>query len=153
MTPTWYYLPERIAALQSSASRWIGTPFRENSAVPGKGGGVSCHNLVASLYFDSGCWERFEVPRGRTRAITNRNASEFLAAFDAATSSRLDIIQLDEPVLPGDSLVISDSRGIRHLGVALSAHAMLHVTTVSGVIISPLAETQKTLMAIRRPIP
>jgi hypothetical protein len=153
MTPTWYNSPARLAALQTAAANWLGTPFRENSACPGPGGGVSCHNLVAAVYFDSGCWPRFEVPRGRARALTNRNAAEFLAAFDAATAERLAIVPPAEPALPGDTLFLADPRGLRHLGVAITDRDYLHVSFLGGVMLSPLAETGHTLTALRRPRP
>jgi hypothetical protein len=45
MTPTYYDTPEKIAALLAAAAAWLGTPFRENSAVPGPRGGVYHHAL------------------------------------------------------------------------------------------------------------
>jgi hypothetical protein len=154
ITPTWYFHRERLEALDTAAARWLGTPFRENSAVPGPGGGVSCHNLLAEVYFETGCMVRFPVPRGRARALTNRHAAEFLAAFDAATAHRLGPVDpaAEEP-RPGDALILCDVRGLRHLGLALPRHEYLHVGADTGVMRSPLAEASARIIAIRRPLP
>lgn len=153
MTLTWYSTPQRLAALEAAAASWIGTPFRENSAVRGDGCGVSCHNLLAEVYFETGCIERFEVPRGRARALTNRHAAEFLASFDAATAHRLTPVDpASEAPLPGDALILCDARGLRHLGIALPRHEYLHVSVATGVMRSPLAEASARIIALRRPI-
>lgn len=153
-TPTWYHTFDRLTALYTAIGPWLGTPFRENSAVRGPGGGVSCHNLLAEIYFETGCIDRFPVPRGRARALTNRHAAEFLAAFDGATAHRLAPVDpVAEDPRPGDALILCDVRGLRHLGLALPRHEYLHVSVATGVMCSPIAEASARIIALRRPIP
>ncbi len=154
MNASWFNSPERIVALQAACESWLGTPFRENSAAKGAGGGVSCHNLVAAVYFETGALARVDVPRGRARAMTNRVATDFLQKFDAVTAGRMTAVDpAQEPILPGDTLIICDDRGLRHLGVATAQHEFVHVAGPLGVIRSPLADAAGKIQAVRRPLP
>lgn len=47
--------PERILKLREEALKWVGTPFADYSAVPGRDGGVSCGYLVFAVLQASGC--------------------------------------------------------------------------------------------------
>jgi cell wall-associated NlpC family hydrolase len=61
MISSWFNSPERIAALEFKAGKWVGTPFFANSNTPGPRGGVSCQKLVAAIYRECGCCD-IEVP-------------------------------------------------------------------------------------------
>lgn len=154
MTATWYNSPARIASLDTAAHRWLGTPFRENSAACGKGGGVSCHNLAAALYFETGCMACFDVPRGSVRDFLkpgSRNA--IIDYIDAHLLGRFAIADGEDP-LPGDLIVMRMGRTALHMGVVLPGGAFIHVLVFRGAMISRLDDsTYQPLAAIRRPQP
>lgn len=153
MTPTWYSSPARIFDLESAATGWLGTPFRENSAAIGPGGGVSCHNLVAELYFESGFMPRFPVPTGRARAMIHGAADGLLTQIDSLLGARLSPIDLSETPLPGDLIVMRAGRIFLHLGIVVTQRHFVHVVRQQGVLLSPLADTTYKIAAIRRPKP
>lgn len=152
---TYYLNPSRIAALEHEAAAWLGTPFRENSAVRGLGGGVSCHNLVAELYFATGCLERFVVPTGSARSLRHGPAGLMLEYLDAQLAGRFAALTelSHEAIMPGDMLAIRDGRSIVHVGVALLGGRFVHVLKGTGVLISMTRDSAYTLTAIRRPQP
>lgn len=153
---TWFNTPARLAALEAAADRWLHTPWRENSAVCGEGGGVSCHNLIAELYFETGCLPRFDVPRGRARALLNNPAPVILSFLDKDMSDRF--VRVDakpELALPGDTIVLRDSLTHIHMGVMVGGGQFVHVMRFSGVTRSMAADSTygRNLEAIRRPLP
>jgi len=81
MTP-YFNTPEKLTALLAASLRWLGTPFRENSRVPGPRGGVSCHMLVASLYIETGALPPFDIPRGSARRLLHNPADTITAYLD-----------------------------------------------------------------------
>jgi hypothetical protein len=155
MIATWYNSPGRIAALTAAAARWVGTPFRENSAVCGKGGGVSCHNLAAVLYFETGCMSCFDVPRGRVRDFLHKGAGDAIIGYlDAHLEGRFQAVPVTEPTLPGDMVVMREGKTAKHVGVVIAGGAFVHVLLFRGVMISRLDDsTYQPLAAIRRPMP
>lgn len=155
MIPTWYNTPTRISFLGDAARRWLRTPFRENSAVRGTGGGVACHNLAASLYFETGCMACFDVPRGRVRDFLKTGAGEAIVDYlDAHLTGRFAAVK-DEPPLPGDLIVMREGRTAKHVGVVLAGGYFVHVLRpLGGVLLSRLDDsTYQPLVAIRRPLP
>jgi cell wall-associated NlpC family hydrolase len=154
MTPTWYNTPARIAALVSSALPWEGTPFRENSAALGPGGGVSCHNLVAELYFESGFLPRFAVPTGRARAMVHGAPDGLLHRLDSILGGKLATLDpATEKPLPGDLLIMRMGKTLLHLGTVLPRNQFVHVMRGHGVMLSPLADSTYKIAALRRPKP
>ena len=154
MTRTWYSSPARIAALEAAVTRWLGTPFRENSAVIGAGGGVSCHNLVAELYFESGFIPRFVVPRGRARSMLHAARDGLLSQIDAILGAHLAPIDpAAEAPATGDLVVLRVGRVMLHLGTVVPMRQFAHVLRHEGVALSPLADTSYQIAAIRRPKP
>ena len=154
MTRSWYNTPPRIAALEAAVTRWLGTPFRENSAICGRGGGVSCHNLAAELYFESGCIPRLPVPRGRARSMLHGSRDGLVAQIDALLGERLAPIDpAAEPPAPGDLVVFRVGRVMLHLGTVVPMRQFAHVLRHEGVGLSSLADTSYTIAAIRRPRP
>jgi hypothetical protein len=152
---TWYNTPARIESLEAAARFWIGTPFRANSAVVGPGGVVSCHNLVAELYFLSGYLTRFLVPTGDPRSLVHGHPDAMLTRFEAVIGSRFFSVDIPEP---GDTLFLRHGRTVHHLAVMLTAGRCVHVLRSSGVIITPLeailSSTRRdiSIAAIRRPL-
>lgn len=152
---TWYISPKRISDLEAEAAAWLGTPFRENSAVRGLGGGVSCHNLVAELYFATGCLERFVVPTGSARSLRHGPANAMLDYLDAQLAGRFAAVPDASPekIMPGDMLAISDGRNVLHVGVALLGGRFVHVLKGTGVMVSMLRDSTYKITAARRPLP
>jgi len=153
MTPTWYSTPTRISFLGDAARRWVGTPFRENSCVKGAGGGVSCHNLAAALYFETGCMACFDVPRGRVRDFLKTGAGNAIVDYlDEHMSGRFVAIK-EAPPVPGDLIVMAEGPR-QHMGIVLDGGDFVHVLRFRGVMISRLDDsTYQPLVAIRRPKP
>ena len=182
MTATWYDTPQKIAALEASARAWLGTPFRANSAVRGAGGGVSCHNLAAELYFETGYLPRFAVPSGNVRNLALGLGPALMDRFPRGVRERFQLIAGSEereagsensgpPIsgssllaprsfllssaAPGDLLVLREGRIVKHLGVMLSGGLFVHVLARSGVQLSALSDSTycSNLEEIRRPTP
>lgn len=151
MTPTWYDTPEKIAALEAAARGWLGTPFRANSHFKGAGGGVSCHNLAAELYFETGYMVRFPVPAGTVRTLALGIGPALLDRFPKEIAARFQIVT--EP-LPGDMLVLREGRIVKHLGVMLGGGLFVHVLRW-GTHLSALSDSTygSNLEEIRRPTP
>lgn len=147
MSASWYSTPARIAALDTAAESWLGTPFMANSTVPGPGGGVSCHNLVAELHFATGRLPRFDVPRRDPALLQHATPDLLLREVDTLLLPRgftaLDLPSTLGPRLssfpPGSLLVIRFGRTLHHLVTMLSDGRIVHVTRLGGVAIEPLA--------------
>lgn len=153
MIPTWFNTIERLDALESAAQRWKGTPFRENSAVCGRGGGVSCHFLSAQLYFESGCLERFDVPLGRVRQFLHGAGDAMIEFIDAHLPERFAVADR-EPLLPGDLFVLREGRTAKHIGTCLENGYFVHVLRPMGVLLSRVDDSSyQPIAAIRRPRP
>ncbi len=130
MTPTWFNTPERIAALESAASSWVGTPFAPNSSAKGKG--VSCHTLAGALYAEAGFGqvEVPDVPIAHARFST----TSFVIAFFAA---RADFVEVRD-ILPGDVLGFRIGRSVHHIGVALPGGRFSHAIDGIGATLASI---------------
>jgi cell wall-associated NlpC family hydrolase len=159
MTPTWFNSEERCAKLFVAARSWRGTPWRENSAFPGPGGGVSCHNLAAEIYFDTGCLDRFGVPRGSVRTLRSSPAKAMLDYLDAQLGERFAKIEPGaEDLQPGDLIVMREGEHVRHVGIVVPSDfgpQFVHVLPRLGVTFSETRDAtySNRVEAIRRPLP
>jgi cell wall-associated NlpC family hydrolase len=160
-TPTYYDTPEKIAALLAAATRWRGTPFRENSAVPGPRGGVCCHMLVAHLYIETGALDPFDIPRGSARRLLHNPADTMLAYIDTALAGRIAVPAPPEPALAGDMIVYRDGATAKHIAIVLPglepAHGprLIHVLRHSGAAYSEFNDPTyaHNIVTTRRPLP
>jgi hypothetical protein len=155
-TPTYFNTPYRIASLEAEAALWLGTPFRNNSAVRGPGGGVSCHRLASELLFATGALERFEVPKSSAAQLASGPVKAILDYIDAHLPHRLAPINpADEAPLPGDLIVMRENRVLKHIGVVLTRGRFVHVFPRLNCIISLLADSTygDRIDALRRPLP
>lgn len=147
MTASWYNTPARIGSLDTAAQAWLGTPFMANSAIPGPGGGVSCHNLLGELHFATGRLARFAIPRRDPALLQHATPDLLLREVDTLLLPRgftaLDLHSTLDPRLSsvpvGALLVIRFGRTLHHLVTMLSAGRIVHVTRLGGVAIEPLA--------------
>lgn len=142
----------RIAALESTAQSWPGTPWRLNSCVKGPGGAVSCTHLTAALYVASGFLPPFVLPRDNLRALQlgiSKNLRDF---FPPEISARFSSLDLSSPLpapssplpspssllLPGDLALFAENGSALHIGVVLAGRRFIHVMSKTGVLISLL---------------
>lgn len=148
---TWYDTPERIQLLDTVARSWLGTPFRENSAIKGPGGGVSCHYLTAFIPFETGAFPRFDVPRGSIRQFLNSAPQAMLDFIDGQLGERVGKIEprLDA-IWPGDILVLAENGRTKHAATAMPQGRFIHVLFHDGVLLSELADPTYKIEAIRR---
>lgn len=156
MTPSFYGTPENQIRLLHEADKWVGTPFRENSAVKGAGGGVSCHNLVAEIYFQTGFLARFIVPTGSARRLRNGPSGAMLEYINQNLAGSFSVIvpQIEEAIT-GDLIFMRDASEVCHLGIALPQGWFIHVLPSSGVMLSLINDPtfKNRVMYIRRPNP
>ena len=149
MPSSWYNTPARLAALDAAAQSWLGTPFMANSAVPGPGGGVSCHNLFAELHFATGFMPRFVVPHGDPAILQHATPDLLLSRLDAGLLHRgwvpfdlppSGLCPLASGFYPVGALaVLRYGRSLHHLVTILADERVIHVTRLGGVLIEPLA--------------
>jgi len=161
---SWFNSPERIAALEREARRWLGTPFFPNSNTPGPRGGVSCQKLVSEIYRGVGFCDVPvpEVPMAHARFSRRSLMLEFMESrpeFTLLPSNNPTIQQSNNPtVLPGDLLGFRIYQTVHHMGIALDlagrATTFIHALDGVGTIISSLCDAtwSSRLAAIWRPI-
>lgn len=173
--PTWFNSPERIAALEFKAGKWIGTPFFANSSMPGPGGGVSCQKLVAAIYRECGCCN-VEVPEvAMSHARFNRNSlmEEFMSGLsefsklDLAGMRPLPPLSTEERVSAGaltleagDLIGFRIGKAIHHMGIVLPSQMFIHAMSGYGTVLSALSDgtwgarvgaVWRPLLEVRRP--
>jgi len=175
----YFNTPEKLASLTASASRWLGTPFRENSCVRGPRGGVSCHNLVAALYVETGALPPFTVPRGSARRLLHNPADTICAYIDTVLGAHFmpvgTLTPAPSPIgrgvaggrgegvslaQPGDMLVLREGNVGKHVAIVIPGaephHTprIVHVLLHGGVFFSELADATyaSAILQIRRPI-
>lgn len=144
---SWFNTPERVAALESAAVSWVGTPFAANSSA--KGRGVSCHKLAGALYEEAGFGvvEVPDVPIAHARFST----TSFVLAFFAG---RQDFYEVRD-ILPGDVLGFRIGKCVHHLGVALTGGRFAHAIDGIGATIASIDDATwlNRLERIWRPKP
>ena len=158
----YFNTPEKLTALLAASLRWLGTPFRENSRVPGPRGGVSCHMLVASLYIETGALPPFDVPRGSAKRLMHNPADTICGYIDTVLAWRFSTIKTTaiSDVKPGDMLVLREGNIGKHVAIALPGEKpehglrIVHALLFSGVMISQLADASYAgaLLELRRPL-
>ncbi len=155
MIETWFSTEERIAALQTRAEEWVGTPFRPNSCQHGPRGGVSCQKLCAAIYGECG-WVAVEVPAvAMSHARFSREHSLAEEWLDKCPHVGRLSSRSARDVLAGDLLGFRLGRVVHHLGVALGGGAFVHAMEHLGTSISTLEDATylSRLAVIWRPRP
>ena len=153
LVKVWFSTANRIAALQSEAVRWEGTPFFPNSCACGPRGGVSCQKLVGALYRGVGFCDVDipDVPMSHARF----NRDSLVEAFMANRPEFLRFAVADVPtVRPGDLLGFRLHRTVHHLGVCVWEGVFVHAIEGLGVTQSALEDAtwSSRLEALWRPI-
>lgn len=126
----WFATPERVAALDAAAGRWVGTPWRPNSRV--RGVGASCHHAVAGVLRDAGC-EIPSVPDGQADWSRHQTTSVQEAWLDSRPQvfASVDV----ESVQPGDIVGFQLGNCIHHLGLVLSGGRFCQCLKSTGFVI------------------
>ena len=149
----WFNTPERLEALRAIATSWIGTPLRSNSQTKGYGGGVSCTNLCAAIFVETGCLAAFDLPEGPMNWASHNTESMVIPWMDA--HPRFAGVSNNEPILPGDALGFKFGACVHHMGVCDAPGTFIHVLKRTGVMYSLLGDAtySKRLVKIWRPRP
>jgi hypothetical protein len=157
VSATWYNSPERVAKLDEVARSWLGTPFRENSSAKGARGAVSCHQLVAAVYKESGFLSAdFTPPVGYVHQLKTSAPQAIIDWIDANLSERFSAVEPAGGFLPGDLIALRDDNDVlKHLGIVVSGRSFVHVLRMTGARISHLhdATFAPRIARIRRPMP
>lgn len=145
---------ERCEKLYAEALKWVGTPFADYSASPGKTGGVSCGYLAVALLKSCGHFpESTRIPRVSWKHNHGTRSSTIEQAFDQWTEDGLFV-----SVAPSESLeiLVGDVLGIRikncvdHIAMQLSHNQIISIRIRGRVQIAHYSPERLT--RIWRPI-
>ncbi len=133
----YYSTPERVARLDAEVRKWIGTPFRGASAVPGPLGGVDCVGLTAAVHAGAGACPEQTFRRVPLDWHLHHEFSAILDFFRRPeVHSRLQQIRGVENCRHGDLMTVRVGLCEHHLGTYLDdglGRHLLHVT-VGGTV-------------------
>lgn len=140
----YYRLSERRQRLSTEARTWIGTPFRENSAIKGRQGGVDCRHFLHECHVATGACPRFYMdvlPVEVVRHWHEHHAVSQILAWLNAPELRGLVVRVDEDDEPqiGDITIIETQRAAHHVGLWCGA-GVLHVAIPAGVIENSAAD-------------
>lgn len=136
--------------LLTIARTWLGTPFRDDCAVRGRG--VDCKNLVVAIVCQwRGVEPDYRALTGGCRRVDGGPVREYLEHLFPQNYVVYGVAEAGA-MQAGDVLVFQGGNGVAHLGLALSKSDMIHVRTDRGVIISRLDQAiwQRRLVRIYR---
>lgn len=128
MSASYYASFAHALALTCEAERWLGTPFRSASVVPGPGGGVDCIGLTWALHHATGAAEiPHEFDRLPLSWHLHHESSAILEYMrEARKTGRLEpIMQPGDPqpgpglLFHGDLVAIKTGLSVHHLGTWL----------------------------------
>lgn len=108
----WFRSPERVAALESAAATWLGTPYCQSGAVCGSG--ASCHRLAGAVLADAG----FPIPPVPERGATLKREYETVMIEWLATCGAFVPLALPFDQLAAGDVLVADL-GIGHIGLCL----------------------------------
>jgi NlpC/P60 family putative phage cell wall peptidase len=116
---------DRIVA---AARRWIGTPYRHQSAI--LGAGCDCLGLVRGVWRELYGSEPMRVPNYRADWRDGRHAGELLEAAEAL------LLRVPGGVLAGQVILFRLGRASvpKHCGVAVSPDRFVHAQESLGVV-------------------
>lgn len=135
------------------AASWLGTPWCANSAVKGRRGGVSCHNLPRAILIEAG-WlpESFPVVEGDPNSA-RQGGSVIGRWLDARPEFTSEVAFHLRDLKSGDLLGIRIRRCVDHLGLYLGEgrfiHTLQHKHTAIDRITDPTWGAR--LLAVWRP--
>lgn len=142
MSP-FYSTPERCDALTRASWKWLGTPFRANSAVRGPGGGVDCKNLAHAVHLEAGAFTApLELPTLPMDWHLSHSESGFLEFFQRPeVRARIKHVDREDPIEHGDLIALKVAQSVHHIGTALFSSGelrLLHVARGQTVSLWPL---------------
>lgn len=137
-----YFLEEpRAAALRKECQSWIGTPFRQRSAVKGPLGGVDCASYLASAFLAIGAInEAIAIPPYAINHAEHSDESMFRTWFEQpAVRARVRRLEDDEAPLVGDIIFPKVGRTEHHIAIR-DGNQVYHVARPSGVCCMTIAQ-------------
>lgn len=138
--------------LQAEAAKWLGTPFRENTAV--RGAGVDCVHLCAALYIACGVIDRFAPPKYALDG--GKHAARSLVLEWLEGSGRFYRCDYMETLpMSGDLLCFAFRRGVAwHVGTLVYENqTFIHASAGVGVVMQELhGSWLRRLAAVWRPL-
>lgn len=147
-----WFVSTRIAALEAEVRRWLGTPFRADSAAPGAAGGVDCVRLVEELNAGAGPGPRFAFPRKPLDWTAHSKVSLIEQWLDGQAedprsrelAQHFRRLADGAAVQAGDIVTFRIHHAAQHMGVALNEREFCHVMWHSAVTVSRLDDTTFT---------
>lgn len=136
---TWFNTPDRVAALVAAANNWRGTPWSANAEACGSDGGVSCHNLVRSLYIEAG-FLSLEYPHIAGSPAQTRHSTESVITPWIDARPEFHRVSADESLLAGDLLGLRIYHAVGHLGIVLPNEQFVHVLMHKRTTIDELSD-------------
>lgn len=139
MKTPFYGTPERQAAFLAEAWSWLGTPFRENSAVKGPEGGVDCVRFAMAVHEACGAvaGAKIEVmPVEWIRGWHQHHPESRVLDFFQQPSirRRLKRVETDEDQpMVGDIVALQVGQCVHHVGLWCGPE-VLHVAIPVGVV-------------------
>lgn len=108
----WFRTAERVAALESAAAAWLGTPYCQSGAI--RGSGASCHRLAGAVLADAG----FPIPAVPERGATLKCEYQATMIDWLATCGAFVPLALPFDQLGAGDVLVADL-GIGHIGLCL----------------------------------
>ena len=134
----YYRTAARREALLNEARSWLDTPFRENSAVKGKQGGVECRHFLHECHVVGGATERIEIPVKPVEVVRHWHEHHALSLImdwlnDPSNSGRVVRVDEEDAPMVGDITIIETKRAAHHVGL-WCGHEVLHAAIPAGIV-------------------
>lgn len=145
-----------LEALRAEAERWIGTPWRIGSRVPGPDGGTDCAGPTHAVLVAAGVLQPEPQPPRLPVDYGYHNhhspIEEYIQKYYSDVFTCCDPSN-EEPV-PGDVLGLHYGKIVYHSAVMVTAHEFIHSRPRAGTRLSSLNEPRyrKGLRCIWRPV-
>lgn len=128
-----YNSTRRYANLEDRARAWVGTPYAENAAVLQVG--VSCANLVSSIYTETGFNLAAPIPDAPTHWAHSNPYSHVLAYLERPEVAAQFPLVTDGSLWPGDLIGVKTEAAIHHTLLVLLFSRFIHSLPAHGAII------------------
>jgi hypothetical protein len=149
----YFSTPERIAQLLVEANKWIGTPFADFSAVPGRSGGASCGYMMLAVLEACGHFPvGITLPRVSWRENVGTKESTIERAFDhwARREQLFGMLSADSELMPGDVVGVRLKTALDHVVMVLPQGLSLSIRLRQKATVAHYQET--VIARIWRPL-
>lgn len=134
-------------ALKVAALDWWGTPFRENSAVKGRDGGVDCVQFIHEIFVEAGACDRMEIPVRPVEVVRHwheHHAVSLITEWLGSPELRGRLERIDDPFdlrQTGDLVAFHIGQTEHHLGVVIESE-IWHVARPAGVVVHSIRDPE-----------